>query len=100
MKSQVNLRKLLTAACALAAFASQGVSALGQCAMCKVSAQASSSASANPQAVADAFNLAVLVLLIPPVLIFAALFLVLVRYRRSAGEEASNRLLSPRGAFD
>jgi heme/copper-type cytochrome/quinol oxidase subunit 2 len=100
MRGQIKFRRLLTAACALVALATQAVSALGQCAMCKASVQAAASSSANPQAVADAFNLAVLVLLIPPVLLFMALFLLLVRYRKSGDEHGASRLLRPRGAFD
>jgi heme/copper-type cytochrome/quinol oxidase subunit 2 len=97
MSGKVKLRSLLCAACAAFYFVSQGVSALAQCAMCKASVQASADASANPQAVADAFNLAVLVLLIPPVLIFAAFFLVLLRYRRGGGEQALNRFGDVKG---
>jgi hypothetical protein len=66
--------------------AAQATSAFAQCAMCKASVQAGAAANANPQAVADTLNLAVLVLLIPPVLIFSALFIVLMRYRRGAYE--------------
>jgi Na+/phosphate symporter len=52
--------------------------------MCKATLQAS--ASVNPQAASDTFNLAVLVLLIPPVMLFVAFFLLLVRYRKGADE--------------
>ena len=97
MRSKATLRNLVGAACASFYFVSQGMTVLAQCAMCKASVQASANASANPQAVADAFNLAVLVLLIPPVLIFSALFLVLLRYRRGGGEQSLNRFGDARG---
>lgn len=86
MKSVIKLRGVIFALGALLFSASQGASAFAQCAMCKASVQAGATASANPQAVADALNLAVLVLLIPPVLIFSGLFLALMRYRRGAPE--------------
>jgi F0F1-type ATP synthase membrane subunit c/vacuolar-type H+-ATPase subunit K len=97
MKINFTVRKLLYATGALMLLASQAVSALGQCAMCKATLQAS--ASANPQAASDIFNLAVLVLLIPPVLLFAGFFIVLLRYRRGGDESAANPL-KPAGAFD
>jgi hypothetical protein len=51
-----------------------------QCAMCKVSAAASGSGAA------DSLNLAILVLLIPPVTIFCAIFIVAYRNRAARGE--------------
>lgn len=54
--------------------------ALAQCAMCKVSAAASGSNAA------DTLNLAILVLLIPPVTIFCAIFIVAYRHRAPQGE--------------
>lgn len=90
MKISFTVRKLWYTLGALMFVASHAVSALGQCAMCKATLQ--SSASANPQAVADVFNLAVLVLLIPPVLLFSGFFVVLMRYRRGVDEGASNPL--------
>lgn len=86
MKIKIKLRRIVPALCAPVFAVSQAASALAQCAMCKASVQAGASSSSNPQAVAEALNLAVLVLLIPPVVIFSALFLVLMRYRRGAYE--------------
>lgn len=100
MKSKIKLKSLLTTLCALMFSASQATSALGQCAMCRASVQAGANASANPQAVADTLNLAVLVLLIPPVLIFSALFIVLLRYRRGMDETDANRLRTAAAALD
>ncbi|MBD0373571.1 MAG: hypothetical protein ICV60_22245 [Pyrinomonadaceae bacterium] len=92
MKSSFTLKSFLSALAAFVFLAAQAASAFAQCAMCKVSVQAGANSSANPQAVAQIFNLAVLVLLIPPVLIFAALFLVLLRYRKGADERDAGRL--------
>jgi glycerol dehydrogenase-like iron-containing ADH family enzyme len=47
--------------------------ALAQCAMCKAAAAASGN---------DALNTAILVLLIPPVMIFCAIFIVAYRMRK------------------
>lgn len=97
MKTGIKARNLLCALGALMFFASQAVSAFGQCAMCKATLQGS--ASANAQAAADTFNLAVLVLLIPPVLMFSAFIVALYRYRRGGDERAVKELKSA-GAFD
>ena len=55
--------------------------ALAQCAMCKSAIENSTDA----VAVSKGLNLAALVLLIPPVAIFAALFGVFYRYRNVQG---------------
>jgi heme/copper-type cytochrome/quinol oxidase subunit 2 len=85
MKSKFKKGFLLTLG-ALLFSASEAASAFAQCAMCKASVQAGANASVNPQAFANTLNLAVLVLLIPPVLIFSALFVVLLRYRRNTND--------------
>jgi hypothetical protein len=92
MRRNIKLRGWLCALGALLFSASQSLNAFAQCAMCRASVQAGANASANPQAVADTLNLAVLVLLIPPVLIFSALFLTLLRYRRGADESDAKGL--------
>jgi hypothetical protein len=97
MKICIKARSLMIALGALMFLAFGAVSAAAQCAMCKASVRGA--ASANPQAVADTLNLAVLVLLIPPVLIFSGLFLVLLRYRRGADDGGATRLKTAR-AFD
>lgn len=56
--------------------------ALAQCAMCKA-AVASSADSASK---ASGMNLAVLVLLIPPLLMFCAFFIAAYRFRKAPGE--------------
>ena len=53
--------------------------ALAQCPMCKQAVEASS----DSEAIARGLNLAVLVLLIPPVAIFAGIFGIVYRYRDS-----------------
>jgi hypothetical protein len=59
-------------------------SAFGQCAMCKAAIEASTDVAAASRGL----NLAALVLLIPPVTIFAGLFGVFYRYRNPQdGEE-------------
>jgi heme/copper-type cytochrome/quinol oxidase subunit 2 len=60
--------------------------ALAQCAMCKQSVEASEASSA-----ASRFNLAVFVLLIPPVAIFAGIFGVAYRYRNTQGRADDQR---------
>jgi hypothetical protein len=65
-----------------AAFAILAVEpALAQCPMCKQAVEASSDA----ESISNGLNLAVLVLLIPPVAIFAAIFGVFYRYRNYHG---------------
>ncbi|HWP43200.1 MAG TPA: hypothetical protein VNO14_08205 [Blastocatellia bacterium] len=66
---------LAMAAVAIAAFTAEP--ALAQCAMCRQTVEASS----DVEAASRGLNLAVLVLLIPPVAIFAGIFGVFYRYR-------------------
>lgn len=56
--------------------------ASAQCAMCRTGL------SGSPEAmkVAERFNFAVFVLLIPPVLLFCGFFLTVLRYRKGQGE--------------
>jgi hypothetical protein len=60
--------------------------ALAQCAMCKA-AVASSADSASK---ASGMNLAVLVLLIPPLAMFCAFFVAAYRFRKAPGEALSS----------
>jgi heme/copper-type cytochrome/quinol oxidase subunit 2 len=55
--------------------------ALAQCAMCKAAA-----AGASGGALGRNLNTAILVLLVPPVTIFCAIFFVAYRYRMAPGE--------------
>ena len=59
-------------------------SAFGQCSMCRASLAGSN----NPFFVRN-FNIAVLVLLLPPVTIFCTIFVALKRYRASDEEETT-----------
>jgi heme/copper-type cytochrome/quinol oxidase subunit 2 len=98
MKSKSKFRRLTAALAALIFAASQHSIALAQCAMCRSSVQNAANDS-TAQAAANTFNLAVLVLLIPPVVLFLAFFIVLLRYRRSADEMDAGRLKAA-GAHD
>ena len=54
--------------------------------MCRASVKAAGSA--NAAAASETLNLAILVLLIPPVLIFCAIFYVAYRYGKASHESA------------
>ena len=98
MKSKNKFRSLTAALVALIFAVSQHAIAFAQCAMCKATVQNAATDSTS-QAVTDTFNLAVLVLLIPPVLLFVAFFVVLLRYRKGAGEMDAPHLKTA-GALD
>jgi hypothetical protein len=72
---------LLLAFASAAWLAAPGGPALAQCAMCKESL----ANSADGAALARGLDLAVLVLLVPPVAIFAGIFGVFYRYRNIQG---------------
>ena len=55
-----------------------------QCAMCRMAVSSAS----NAAALAKSLNLASLVLLIPPVTIFSAIFIVAFRHRKAPQESA------------
>ena len=75
---------VLAAALALAALATAWPeSALAQCPLCRTAAQQAGDQTART------LNLAIVVLLIPPVSIFCAIFAVV--YRRAKGDEEENR---------
>lgn len=57
--------------------------ALAQCAMCKQSVEASTDATS----LASSFNLAVLILLVPPVSIFAGVFGAIYKYLDDQGKD-------------
>lgn len=65
---------------AFALYCASAPAALAQCAMCKAAAAASGNN------VAETLNTAILVLLIPPVLIFCAIFVVAYRLREAEGD--------------
>lgn len=81
------LRTLLMIAFAVGVFALAADAAFAQCAMCKAAIESSS----NAAAASKGLNLAALVLLIPPVSIFAGLFGVFYRYRNVQGRKEQSR---------
>ena len=74
---------LLFVAASLVVFSALALteSASAQCALCKLSAAAGGARAAR------ALNLGILVLLVPPVGIFCALFAVAYKHRRPRGED-------------
>ena len=89
MKKRFTLRGMLL----LALLAFNYLSAAAQCAMCRASVQGD----AKAQVAAQTLNLAALVLLVPPVIIFCALFILLLRYRKAMDEREDVRLGSAGG---
>ena len=88
MSCGLKANRLLLALGAVLVFASGAQSALAQCSMCKAGVQAGASATR----VAGTLNLAILVLLIPPVLIFCAIFIFAIRYRKTMDDGPSDAL--------
>jgi hypothetical protein len=76
------VRTSLLAACALFALIALSSLASAQCAMCRTGLGGSPEA----MKVAERFNFAVFVLLIPPVLLFCGFFLTVLRFRKGQGE--------------
>ncbi len=72
------------------------MSTMAQCAMCRASVQTGGSASAF----SEPLNIAILVLLIPPALLFCAIFLLLIRYRKTVYERPPVKPFATREAFD
>ena len=72
-------RQVSVAACAALSVALFSSTAFAQCAMCRAAAAASGDAG-------NSLNLAILVLLIPPVIMFCAIFIVAYRLRAAQGE--------------
>ena len=75
------------AVCALAALAPEA--AFAQCPLCRSAAQQAGEQTAR------ALNLAILVLLIPPVSIFCTIFAVAYRKRNGGADEGDDRGLEP-----
>jgi hypothetical protein len=92
MKKLFNVRTFLLTLGAALLFASQPASALAQCAMCRASVQTGGNASAF----SEPLNQAILVLLIPPALLFCAIFFLLYRYRKTMDERQADALHSAR----
>ena len=71
---------------AIIALAASASTALAQCAMCRAALGSSTEAAKA----SGGMNLAVLVLLIPPVLLFCAFFIAAYRLRKAPGEETGS----------
>ena len=78
------LRVLLLVCCAILLAAVCSAPSLAQCAMCSASVQNS----ADAEAASKTMDLAALILLVPPVTIFAGLFGVFYRFRNVQGGRA------------
>jgi heme/copper-type cytochrome/quinol oxidase subunit 2 len=83
MNRKHTIKFALVAAGALAALQSSSLLASAQCAMCKTGIMNSPDAAR----LAEKFNFAIFVLLIPPVLIFSGFFVVAYKYRKAQGDE-------------
>ena len=81
-------RRILSAMGGAAILASVSPSVLAQCAMCRAAVTSSTEAAS----IASSMNLAVLVLLIPPVAMFCALFIIAYRYRKAPDEDGPSAL--------
>jgi heme/copper-type cytochrome/quinol oxidase subunit 2 len=81
MKVKRSIRLTLFAASVASALLAWSLPALAQCAMCK------NAVTGSPEAarLSQSLNFAILILLIPPVLIFCGIFFVAYRYRKSRG---------------
>lgn len=80
MNKRTSAARLMSmAAITLLLLAALCVPALAQCAMCK----ASLSGSTNGAAFAKGLNLGVLVLLLPPVTMFSAIFIIAFKHRNA-----------------
>lgn len=85
MSQRLTIKLVLCAALiVVAGLLASSPEAFAQCAMCKTAL------SNSPEAakLAERFNFAVLVLLIPPVLLFCGIFYAAYKYRKAPGQEA------------
>lgn len=91
MRAGRKIKFALTAASAIAALLAQSIQpALAQCALCRTAVAGSPEAAK----LAESLNFAILILLIPPVLIFCGIFYIALRQRKAretAGLEVSTR---------
>jgi hypothetical protein len=79
MKKQCHIRCALIAAGAIATLLAWSLPVLAQCALCKNAVTGSPDAAK----LSESLNFAIIILLIPPVLIFCGIFVVAFRYRKS-----------------
>ncbi|HUQ31575.1 MAG TPA: hypothetical protein VM095_05610 [Pyrinomonadaceae bacterium] len=87
------IRFSLSATSAGAALLSWSLPALAQCAMCK------NAVTGSPEAakLSESLNFAIIVLLIPPVLIFCGFFVLAYRYRKARETDPKSQPLSEPG---
>lgn len=85
MKRKLAVKFLLIASCALFALVVASSHAFAQCAMCKTSLAGSPDAAK----LAERFNFAIFVLLIPPVVLFCGFIVALYRFRKAPGENTA-----------
>jgi heme/copper-type cytochrome/quinol oxidase subunit 2 len=90
MSSKRTIRLALIAAGVLVALLASSVLASAQCAMCKNAI----TGSPNAARLAERFNFAIFVLLIPPVLIFCGFFIAVFKYRKEQGDAPEHRAKS------
>ncbi|MDT4898691.1 MAG: hypothetical protein QOH25_3768 [Acidobacteriota bacterium] len=83
MNRRRTIRLALIAAGAVATLLAWSLPALAQCAMCK------NAVAGSPEAakLSESLNFAIIILLIPPVLIFCGIFVLAFRYRKSRETE-------------
>lgn len=85
MSSRRAIKLAFVVACALLALMLASSHIFAQCAMCKTSIAGSPDAAR----LAERFNFAVFVLLIPPVVLFCGFIFALYRFRKAPGDSAA-----------
>ena len=83
MKKQCHIRCALITAGAIATLLAWSLPVLAQCALCKNAVTGSPDAAK----LSESLNFAIIILLIPPVLIFCGIFVIAFRYRKSRERE-------------
>lgn len=86
MSVRPKIKFALAAVCTVAALLAGYSTALAQCAMCRTGVAGSPEAAK----LAESLNLAILVLLIPPVLIFCGIFYAVLRQRKPSETASLN----------
>lgn len=83
MNRKRTIKNALKAAGIIASLFSMNLPAMAQCALCKTAVTNSPEAAR----LSESLNFAIIILLIPPVLIFCGMFVLAYRYRRARGVE-------------
>ena len=87
MKARRFIKILWTAAIGAALFVFCSLPAVAQCAMCRASFNSS-----NGAAMAKSLNQGIIVLLIPPVAIFCAIFITAIKYKKAGDDNPKKSL--------